>query len=53
MKLPGWCYRCRRVKQVNVSFPPANGVAVGVCDDCRDQDTRRNTGRATSASSWT
>ena len=37
MWLPGWCYRCKKVKRVLVKVPPVKGVAIGVCRDCQDK----------------
>lgn len=53
MRLPGWCERCHRVRQVRVSGGgmarlAAGHTAVGVCSDCekRDEDKRREANRA-------
>lgn len=45
MKLPGWCRRCRRFRQVNVDQPgmlmlQVTRVADGVCDECVDAGER-------------
>lgn len=44
MRLPGWCERCHKVRQVRVSghglaSVAKSGVATGVCDQCLDRDS--------------
>lgn len=35
MKLPGWCERCRKVKQVRVSGRTVmQRPIIGICDEC-------------------
>jgi lysyl-tRNA synthetase class I len=46
VRLPGWCMKCRKVKQVRVQS--WNGkTAVGICHDCEDGavDTKDPHGR--------
>ena len=36
MKLPGYCFKCHKMKRVNVDAYTGKGVPVGVCDECRE-----------------
>jgi hypothetical protein len=47
MRLPGYCYKCRRVRTVRVEIPPGQGgVAIGICQECEDKRTDRPPGRS-------
>jgi hypothetical protein len=52
MMIPGWCEKCRRVRQVRVTSQgmamlAASRVAAGVCATCeqKEEDERRLRGR--------
>ena len=44
MRLPGYCEKCRKIKQVRVKRPmPGRNVQVGICAQCeqKEDDERR------------
>lgn len=46
MRLPGYCERCRRMRQVRVSghgmaMLAARRIAVGICASCEEDEAER------------
>jgi hypothetical protein len=37
MKVIGYCYRCHKIKSVNVTIPRGRGVQIGLCQQCEDK----------------
>jgi hypothetical protein len=37
MRLPGYCERCHRIRQVRVRVPRPGALQVGICDSCQEK----------------